>query len=240
MKALLPVLLGLLGAAFSMLVWREESRLRADRLEQFTDEAFQRRWRFETSSHGRGYYRTDRWESPSEGWTAESVGPTVQYSWNMRILRWWNARRGAPPPTGPVVLLLVPDPKVLPDLSAVEGRLARIAAPRRIAKAVHKHFGEALPVTGRELQRVEGLGPTADGVVVLSDQPAEAARTLTPARLAAIRQVWSAWADFGVKRPWVGLCGDRVAIACVADRPADATHVAGLVEAGSALASARG
>jgi hypothetical protein len=55
-----------------------------------------------------------------------------------------------------------------------------------------------------------------------------------------MRQVWSALADIGVKRPWIGLRGDRIAVACVPDRPADVAHVAALVEAGSALASARG
>ena len=46
------------------------------------------------------------------------------------------------------------------------------------------------------------------------------------------RQVWSAWADIGVKRPWIGLCGDRIVIACAPSGQADVAHVAALVEAG--------
>ena len=53
-------------------------------------------------------------------------------------------------------------------------------------------------------------------------------------------EVWSVWADVGVTTPWVGLCGDRIAIACVQQRPADATLVAALGEIGSALAAGPG
>jgi hypothetical protein len=240
MKVLVVVVIVLMVAGTQLLVFREHFRLHADHLDRFTDDALLRDWRFTTSAWGRGYHRLDRWESPSGGWTAESVGPVAPYSWDPRILRWWNAARGAPGVSGPVVVLLDAGVKVVPDLAAIEGRLARFAARRRVARAFKKHFGEALPLGRRDLHRVDVSGSPADRFVAFSDQPSEAAQRLTPALLASIRQVWSAWADIGVTQPWVGLCGDRVAIACVQQRPADATHVAALVEIGSTLAAARG
>lgn len=217
-----------------------ERRRRDDRRDTFTDDATQHGWRFATTYSGRNYYRADRWDGPSGAWTAESVGPATPYSWDPRILRWWNAGRGAPAPVGPIVLLLDGDGKALPDVSRVEGRLARFAARRRFARAFKRRFGAALLLEGRDLPRVDGLDPLTGGFVVFSDQPAEAAKRLTPELLAAIRQIWSAWADIGVEAPSVALSGDRIAIACVQQRPAEIAHVAVLVEAGFALAQARG
>ena len=99
------VLLGLLDG-LSMLVWGEEPRLRADHLDQFTDDSLQRGWRFTTTCSGGGRYRTNRWDGPSGAWTAESAGPRVPYSWDPRILRWWNAGLRAPARSGPVVRFL--------------------------------------------------------------------------------------------------------------------------------------
>ena len=223
-----------------MLVWREQYRAHADHRDRSTDDALQRDWRFTITYAGRGHRRIDRWESPLGRWTAESDGPAATYSWSPpRILRWWNGARGAPGPSAPVVVLLDADVKVLSDLAA-EGPLARFAARQRIARAFKKHFGEALPLGGRTLQRVDVAGAPFDRIVVISDQAEEAARRLTPPLVAAIRQVWSVWADIGVTKPWIGLCGDRVVIACAQQRPADAIQVAALVEIGSALAAARG
>ena len=241
MKALVPILLGLLGAGLSMLVWREQFRVHADRREQFTDDALQRDWRFTTVHLGRGYYRRDRWEGPLGRWTAESNGHAVLYSWSPpRILRWWNGAHGAPRPSGPVVVLLDANVKIVPDLAATGRRLATFAARLRVARAFKQHFGAALPLGRRDLHRVDVVGTPADPFVVFSDQPDEAARRLTPSLLSSMRQVWSVWADVGVTQPWIGLCGDRIAIACVEQRPADVTHVAALVEIGSTLAAARG
>jgi hypothetical protein len=240
MKALVPVLLGLLAAGLSLLVWREQFRSRADHLDQFTDDALQRGWRFTTTYPRRGRHRNDRWDGPSGAWAAESVGPAVPYSWDPRILRWWNAGLGAPAPSGPVVVLLDANEKAQPDVSTIEGRLVRFAARRRFARAFKRRFGEALSLHRRHLQRVDVVDSHSDRFVVFSDQPTEAGQHLTPALLASIRQVWSAWADIGVKGPCVALSGDRIAIACVPDRPADTAHVAALVEAGSALAATRG
>jgi hypothetical protein len=241
MRELVPLLLGLLGAGLAMLVWREQFRAHADRRDQFTDDALQRDWRFTTTHTGRGYYRIDRWESPSGRWTAESDGQAVRYSWSPpRVLRWWNGAHGAPGPSGPVVVLLDAGVTILSDLAAIEGRLARFAARVRVARAFKKHFGQALPLGGRDMRRVDVDGAPSDRFVVFSDHPDEAARRLTPALLASMRQVWSVWADIGVTQPWVGLCGDRIAIACVQQRPADVTLVAALVEIGSTFAAARG
>jgi len=137
-------------------------------------------------------------------------------------------------------VLLAADVKVLPDLAAIEGSRARLSARFRVARAFKKHFGEALPLGRRRLRRiVVDDGASSDRFVVFSDQPDEAARRLTPALLSSIRQVWSVWADIGVTQPWVGLCGDRLAIACVQQRPVDATHVAALLEIGFTLAAPR-
>jgi hypothetical protein len=230
------------AAVFLALFWlmMQEVRHRvADHLDRFADDALQRGWRFSTTYTARGYYRTDWWESPSGAWTAESLGPAGPRSWDPRMVRWWNAGRDAAAPSRPLLVLLDADGDVLADLATREGHLARFAARRRFARAFARRFGEVLRLDGRTLQRVDGLGPRADGFVVLSDQPAEAARRLTPALLATIRQVWCAWADIGVERVWLGLCGDRIAIACVAARPAGVVQVAALVEAGTALAGAR-
>jgi len=236
------LLVGYVSAFLTMLFvgLARQRRIREDRLDTFTDASVQRGWRFGTTHSGRGYHRDDLWDDPSGAWTVESVGPVVPYSWDPRILRWWNAGRGAAAPSGPVVALFDTGGKTMPDVSKIEGGLARFAARRRFARAFKRHFGEALSLDGRDLQRVDGLGPLTDGFDVLSDQPAEAARRLTPALLASIRQVWSAWADIGVKRPGVALCGDRIAIACVTQQQADIAHVAVLVEAGAALTQGRG
>jgi hypothetical protein len=240
MKVLVLVVIGLLVAGTQLLFWREHFRARADHLDQSTDDALQRGWRFTITYSGRGHHRLDRWDSPSGGWTAESDGPAVPYSWSPRILRWWNAAPDAPAPSGSVLVLLDAEATVLSDVSPIEGRLTRFAARRRVAKAFRSHFGKALSLGGRDLQRVGVAGSLSDGFVVLSDQPGEAARRLTPVLLASIRQVWSVWSDIGVKDPWIGLCCERVAIACVQDRPVDGAHVAALGEVGFALASARG
>jgi hypothetical protein len=236
------LLVGYVSTLLTMLIvgLARQRRSREDRLDTFTADAAERDWRFTTNDSGRGHRRLDRWESSSGGWTAESDGPVAPTSWNPRVLRWCNGARDAPGPSGPVVVLLDADVKVLADLAATEGRLATFAARRRVARAFKKHFGEALPLGGRNLQQVEVAGAPFDRIVVISDQADEAARRLTPVLVAAIRQVWSVWADLGVSQPWVGLCGDRIVIACVQQRPADVTQVAALVEIGSALAAARG
>jgi hypothetical protein len=136
------------------------------------------------------------------------------------------------------MVLLDTDVETVPDVSAIEGRLAQFAARRRFARAFRRHVGGALALGGRRLQRVDDVGTASDRFVVFSDQPAEASRRLTPERLAAIRQVWSAWADIGVTQPWIGLCGDRIVIAGIAGRPTGIAQVAALVEAGAALAGA--
>jgi hypothetical protein len=85
-----------------------------------------------------------------------------------------------------------------------------------------------------------GLLGAGLAMLVWREQFRAFADRLTPSLLSSMRQVWSVWADIGVTQPWVGLCGDRIAIACVQQRPADATQVAALVEIGSTLAAARG
>ncbi len=249
MKVPVPVMIGGFAVAVALVIWLivAERRFRAARLERFTRDAVQRGWRFSTSYTRGERERIDRWEGVglSGGWTAEAVEIRRRHSRDPRVLRWWNAAPGAPAPSGPVVVLLDTDGEAMPDASKIEGRLAEFAQAtvrRLFAKAFERHFGSALFLEGRELQRVDGLGPLTDGFVVLSDQPAEAARRLTPAFCASIRQVCevAAWADRGVKRPWVGLCGDRIAIAGVAQRSPEIPQVVAVVDAGSALARARG
>ncbi len=249
MKLPASVVLGILAAILALFVWLtvSERRFRAARLARFTRDAVQRGWRFETSYTRGERQRIHRWEGIglSGAWTAEAVEIRLRHSRDPRVLRWWNAAAGAPAPSGPVVVLLDTDGAAMPDVSTIEGPLAAFAqatARTLLARAFERHFGGALPLGGRELQRVDGLGPLTDGFVVLSDQPAEGARRLTPALCASIRQACelAAWGEIGAKRPWVALCGDRIAIAGVAQRPADIAHVVAVGDAGSTLVRARG
>jgi hypothetical protein len=247
MKVPAQVMVGVLALVLALVVWLmvSERRFRAARLERFTRDAVQRGWRFSTNYTRGERQRIDRWEGVglAGGWTAEAVEIRLRHNRDPRILRWWNAAPGAPAPAGPLVVLLDTDGERMPDVSKIEGRLAafaQTAARKLFATAFERHFGGALSLDGRHLERVDGLGSLTDGFVVLSDHSAEAARRLTPALLAAITQACEspAWADIGVKRPWVALCGDRIALAGVAQRPADTAHVVAVVDAGSALARA--
>ena len=67
--------------------------------------------------------------TPRGAWTVESVGPVVPYSWDPGGSGGgWNAGRGAPAPSGPVVALFDTGGKAMPDVSKIEGGLARFAA----------------------------------------------------------------------------------------------------------------
>ena len=148
-----------------------ERRLRAARLETFTWVVVQRGWRF-NSRYARGKSTASIGGKAS---TCPADGPPRSSSFRVGrsppppILRWWNAAPGAPPPSGPVVALLNTDGKAMPDVSTIEGRLARFAARRRFARAFKCHFGEALSLDGRDLQRVDGLGSPSDRFVAFSD-----------------------------------------------------------------------
>jgi hypothetical protein len=240
---------GFLASMAALAIWLivSERRFRAARVERFTRDAVQRGWRFSTSYTRGERERIDRWEGVglSGGWTAESIEIRLRHSRDPRVLRWWNAAPGAPAPSGPVLALLDTAGEAMPDVSKMEGRLAEFAqaaAGKLFARAFERHFGAALPLDGRELHRVDDIGAVADGFVVFSDQPAEVARRLTAALFASSRQVCEigAWAEIGVKRPWVAVCGDRIAVAGVSERQAEIAQVAALVDAGSSLARVRG
>jgi hypothetical protein len=233
------------GALIAGLLLFEHKRLAA-RYADVTRDAVQRGWRFSTSYVRGERGRIDRWEGVglSGGWTAESIAWHRRRDRDPRVLRWWNAAPGAPAPSGPIVVLLDTDGAAMPDVSTIQGRLgefAQAAARTLFTRAFERHFGSALSLDGRELQRVEGLDTIADGFVVLSDRPIEAAPRLTPALFAAIRQACDvrAWTDVGVKRPWVGLCGDRIVLSGAAQRPPEIAQIVAVVEAGSALARGR-
>jgi hypothetical protein len=110
------------------------------------------------------------------------------------------------------------------------------------AEALHRP-----PVEGRNLQPVEWQRFPVPGFAVLSDQPLDAAQRLTPAFVAAVTRVFPPQSrddapagpfkdDRG--RAWIGVCGDRIAVASRKRKAAELADIVALAEAGAALARA--
>lgn len=224
----------------------ERRRLAARDVELARDAA-QRGWHF-TSTTARGT-RTERWQGMGFAgpWTAEIVEHRGRKRPTLRISRWWNGAADAVPPTGAPILLLISlgDDIGRPLAAATDGGLlAQMmagAVRMGLAFAVDHRFGPQGSVQGRELHRVDQARPIVDGFAVLSDQPAEATRRLTPGLVAAIRQAFppGAWDDGPIPHPWISLAGDRVVIAAMSRLAPRASDVAALVQAGVLVAQHR-
>ena len=250
------VVLGAIGlvAVLVAALLRMERRRQAARDADLAGDAARRGWRYE-AWRVRGK-RTERWQgiAASGPWTADVVeqrrrqqkGPTLRYC------RWWNGPPDAPPPAaGPVILLLGLGDEaaapftVSPGGGAIAGALAGAAdgALRiALAMALDFRFGPSASLSAFPLRRVDPDRPIVDGYAVLADDPAAAAARLTPGFVAVVRQALppDTWHDGPIRRPWVALAGDRVAVAGVARREPRAADVAALVQAGGLIAQHRG
>ena len=246
----LPVLaiVGAIAAIVCVVVCLQvlEARRTATRRDAFSREAAQRGWRYACTTEGGT--RTDRFEGTSlaGSWTAEVIERRGRKRPGVRLMRWWNGRADAPPPAaGPFVLVLAVDAdQRLPEEEPADGALARFAAravQMALGYGVGFRFGTVLPADRLVFQRVGLAGPAVEDFAFLSDQPDAARRRLSPAFLDALRRAFpqGGWDSRRARRPWLGLVGDRVAIACMSETVPDAADVARLVDAGAIVAGVR-
>lgn len=248
--------IGLVAVLVAVLLRMERRRLAARDVDLARDAA-QRGWRYE-STRIRGKL-TARWQGPGftasgpgGSWTAEVNEQRRRKGATLHYCRWWNGPADAQPPAaGPVILLMaLGDELAAPftvapgggalasTLAGVGGGALRIA----LAMALDFRFGPSASLSAFPLQRVDPDRPIIDGYAVLSDDPAAAAARLTPGFVAAVGQALPAalWDDGPIRRPWVSLAGDRVAVAGVSRLEPRAIDVAALVQAGGLLAQHRG
>jgi hypothetical protein len=248
------VVLGAIGlvAVLVAVLLRMERRRLAARDADLARDAAQRGWRYEASKlRGR---RTERWQGtgPSGPWTAEVVEQRRRKGPPTCFCRWWNGAADASPPTaGPVILLMALGEEVAAPFTLApggaapgDGVLAGVlggALRMALAMALDFRFGASSSLSAFQLQRVDRDRPIVDGYAVLSDDPARVTARLTPGFVAAVRQALPprVWNDGPIRHPWIGLAGDRVAVAGVSRREPRAIDVAALVQAGGLLAQHR-
>jgi hypothetical protein len=229
-----------------------ERRRRAARDAALARDAVQRGWRYSTSAGGRG--RTQQWTGIGPGgvFTAEASHRSRRRRSDLHVVRWWNGAPDQAPPAAALTLLIQVGDEVPPTVLAGDGVLASLAQSAfrmGLGLAFATHFRTALSIEGRDLQRVEPERSVVPGFAVLSDQPLEAARRLTPAFVAAVVRAFPPESrDDGPAGPfqgdraraWIGLCGDRIAVASRTRKAADLADIVALVAAGAAIAAARG
>jgi len=214
-------------------------------------DAVQRGWRYSATSsslHG----RTRQWTgSGSAGvFTAEALHRPRRRQSDLHVVRWWNAAPDQPQPAGPMMLLIQVGDEVPPAVLSGDGVLAGLAQTvlrMGLGFAFDTHFRGALSIEGRNLQPVEPHRPPVPGFAVLSDQPLDAVRRLTPAFVAAVTRAFppasrddapaGLWKE-DQERAWIGLCGDRIAVASRKRKAAEIADIVALADAGTALARA--
>ena len=217
-----------------------ERRLRAARLDTFTWDAVQRGWRF-NSSYARGTCSASIGGMAS---TCPAHGPLrssspVAISPPPPILRWWNAAPGAPRAIRSSGGAARYDGRPCLTCRQIEGRLARFAARRRVARPSSATSARRFPCDDetcsestasallRPLRRL--LRSACRGGAV----PDAGAPRVDPSSLVRLaRHRRQAPLCRPVRRPHRHRLCPRAT--------GDVAHVAALVEAGAALTRARG
>ena len=226
-----------------------DRRRRATRDAALAADAVQRGWRYATSSSGRA--RTQQWTGtgPTGPFTAQAAHYRRRRQSDLHLVRWWNAAADAAPPAGPMILLVEVGDGTLPQLLPGDGVLAGLAqgvARMGLGYAFDQYFRGGLSIEGRNLQQVDPDRALVPGFAVLSDQPLDAARRLTPAFAAAVSRAFPSGPGDGatrgprLARAWICLCGDRVAVASPRRKAADLGDIVALADAGAALVRAVG